>query len=344
VTASIEYLNPAEAAKRLGVSAKALRLYEQRGLVAPVRTGAGWRAYGPEQMARAAEIAALRALGLSLAQVARVLEGDSQGLAPALAAHQASLEDQARQLAATVERVRGLRADLALGRAPDAAELARLAAPAAELVAAFDLPWPWGGERFELRDVRPLNYIIGPLGSGKTRLIEWLAETLPNAVLMGLDRLADDGAAAQARIAADAALKSRVDRTLTWLVEDGAEVSNALVALIAGLEVDGADFLVVDMIEQGLDLAAQEALTAHLRRRGAGAPPLFLTTRSNAILDLAAVGPEAAIILCPANHNPPVRVAPYPGAPGYEAVATCLGSPEARARTEGVVSIRPQAA
>jgi DNA-binding transcriptional MerR regulator len=333
VTASIEYLNPAEAAKRLGVSAKALRLYEQRGLVAPVRTGAGWRAYGPEQMARAAEIAALRALGLSLAQVARVLEGDSQGLAPALAAHQASLEDQARQLAATVERVRGLRADLALGRAP-----------AAELVAAFDLPWPWGGERFELRDVRPLNYIIGPLGSGKTRLIEWLAETLPNAVLMGLDRLADDGAAAQARIAADAALKSRVDRTLTWLVEDGAEVSNALVALIAGLEVDGADFLVVDMIEQGLDLAAQEALTAHLRRRGAGAPPLFLTTRSNAILDLAAVGPEAAIILCPANHNPPVRVAPYPGAPGYEAVATCLGSPEARARTEGVVSIRPQAA
>ncbi|WGM40327.1 MerR family transcriptional regulator [Caulobacter sp. NIBR1757] len=47
------YFSPAEAASRLGVSAKALRLYEQRGLVAPPRTEAGWRAYGPEQMARA---------------------------------------------------------------------------------------------------------------------------------------------------------------------------------------------------------------------------------------------------------------------------------------------------
>ena len=87
-----QFLNPSEAAKRLGVSAKALRLYEQRGLITPIRTAAGWRAYGPEQMARATEIAALRTLGLSLGQVARVLGGDAQGLEPALAAHQATLE------------------------------------------------------------------------------------------------------------------------------------------------------------------------------------------------------------------------------------------------------------
>ena len=49
---SARFLNPAEAAQRLGVSAKALRLYEQRGLVAPARTAAGWRAYGPDEMAR----------------------------------------------------------------------------------------------------------------------------------------------------------------------------------------------------------------------------------------------------------------------------------------------------
>jgi hypothetical protein len=36
----------------------------------------------------------------------------------------------------------------------------RLLGPTAEFSVAFDLPWPWGGERFELRDVRPLNYII----------------------------------------------------------------------------------------------------------------------------------------------------------------------------------------
>ena len=84
---SAQYLNPSEAARRLGVSAKALRLYEQRGLVAPLRTAAGWRAYGPLELARAGEIAALRALGLSLAQVERVLAGDPQDLEPALAAH-----------------------------------------------------------------------------------------------------------------------------------------------------------------------------------------------------------------------------------------------------------------
>ncbi|WP_237180210.1 MerR family transcriptional regulator [Rhodoplanes sp. Z2-YC6860] len=80
-------LNPSEAARRLGVSTKALRLYEERGLIAPVRTAAGWRAYGPEQMTRAAEIVALRKLGLSLAQIARVQGGEPEGLEPALAAH-----------------------------------------------------------------------------------------------------------------------------------------------------------------------------------------------------------------------------------------------------------------
>jgi hypothetical protein len=79
-------------------------------------------------------------------------------------------------------------------------------------------------------------------------------------------------------------------------------------------------------------------LIAHLRRRGPGGRPLFFTTRSCAILDLAAAaGADETIILCPANHSPPTRVAPCPGAPGYEAVATCLASPEVRARTAGVM-------
>ena len=44
-----------------------------------------------------------------------------------------------------------------------------------------------------------------------------------------------------------------------------------------------------------------------------------------AILDLAAVSPDDAIIFCPVNHNPSTRLAPYPGAPGSEG-ATCLAS------------------
>src|SRR6478735_2949003 len=130
-------------------------------------------------MTRATEIAALRALGLSLGQVARVLGGDAQGLEPALALHQAALEGQVRQLLDTVGKVRKLRCDLGRGTASVAGELERLPPPATELSAVFDLPWPWGGERFELRDIRHLNYIIGPLGSGKTRLALRIAQALP---------------------------------------------------------------------------------------------------------------------------------------------------------------------
>lgn len=343
MSSSPRYLNPSEAAERLGVSAKALRLYEQRGLVSPGRTAAGWRAYGPDEMARAAEIVSLRALGLSLSQVARVLGGDPQGLEPALAAHQSSLETRMHELAGVVEKVRTLRTNLARGETPAAGELARLLGPAAGLSVAFDLPWPWGGERFELTDIRPLNYIIGPLGSGKTRLAQRLAETLPGAAYLGLDRSADD-AAVEAQLDADPTLRSHVEHTLDWLVGDGATASPALLALLVGLHAEAPAVLVVDMVEQGLDHATQEALIAHLRQRGPGARPLFLMTRSSAILDLAAVGADEAIILCPANHSPPTLVTPYPGAPGYEAVATCLASPDVRARTEGVIAWRPKTA
>jgi DNA-binding transcriptional MerR regulator len=344
VNSSAQFLNPSEAARRLGVSVKALRLYEQRGLIAPVRTAAGWRAYGPDEMARVTEIAALRELGLSLSQVARVLTGDSESLEPALAAHQAALEGRVRQFADAIENVRRLRSDLMSGQVPAISELAHLVRSASKFSVAFDLPWPWGGERFELQNIRSLNYIIGPLGSGKTQLARRIAETLPGAAFLGLDRLAHAGAAAKALLDSDSALKSRVDRTLAWLVEDGAAVSDALICLLAGLETVGPTILVIDMLEQGLDKATQEALIARLRRRAPESRPLFFLTRSSSILDLDTVGDDEAIIHCPANHSPPTNVRPHPGFPGFEAVATCLASPEVRARTEGIIAWRPQVA
>ena len=320
-----QFLNASEAARRLGISTKALRLYEQLGLLSPMRSDAGWRAYGPEDLERASEIVALRALGFSLAQVARILKGDASGLEPALAAHEATLEARLRELVTALDGVRALRAGLARGAALTATDIARTLAPTAGPHVAFELPWPWGGEPFELRDIRPLTYITGPLGSGKTRLAMRIAEEC-TGVFLGLDR------------AADPALQSKIEPTVGLLVQDGATDTPALRALLTGLETSTP--VVVDLVEQGLDKVTQEALIAHLRRRGPGAPPLFVMTRSSSILDLDALGRDETVLFCPANHAPPLRVAPYPGTPGYEALASCLATPEVRARSEGVIAVR----
>jgi DNA-binding transcriptional MerR regulator len=317
-------LSAAQAAARLGVSAKALRLYEQHGLIAPDRTAAGWRAYGPADMARAAQIVALRTLGLSLAQVGRALAGDASALDAGLASHEGQLRGQARHIAEALARIGHLRAGIARGETPAIGD-AIGARP--RLNVAFDLPWPWGGERFELNDIGPLTFITGPLGSGKTRLAQALAAALPGARFVGLDRVA-------------AETTPRTEQALTWLVEDGAERSDALAALLTALDDDAT--LVIDMVEQGLDQATQEALMRYVRlhRRGT----LLLMTRSSSILDLEAAGADEAILLCPANHAPPIRVAPFPGTPGYEATAQCLGTPQVRARTAGVIAWRQPAA
>lgn len=315
MSGSPRYLNASEAARRLGVSAKALRLYERRGLVTPLRTSAGWRAYGPDEMARAAEVAALRGLGFTLAEVAAVLKAGADGLEPALAGRQAVLEGEARRLAEALEAVRALRAGLAARRAP---------------VVAFDLPWPWGGERFELPELKATTFLVGSLGSGKTRLAMAIAQALPGGRFVGLDRGGD---------VADPVSRARV---ATLAAEMDVEAEGPILPLLVELARDEAP-LVVDLVEQGLDADTQQALGAWLRARGPTERPLILMTRSTAVLDLANTG-EAAILFCPANHQPPFLVTPAPGAPGYESVAGCLGSPEVRARTEGMIAWRPQAA
>ena len=319
------FLNASDAARHLGISVKALRLYEQRGLLAPVRSDAGWRAYGPQDLERATEIVALRALGFSLAHVARILNGDASGLEPALAAHLKALEARLRELVTAMDGVRALRAELASGNAPSASDLARTLAPTAARRLAFNLPWPWGGEPFELGSIGRLTYITGPLGSGKTRLAMRIAEEI-GGVFLALDRTDDPS------------LQPNIEPTAALLVQDGATDTPALRALLAGLETSQP--VVVDLLEQGLDKATQEALIAHLRRRAPGTPPLFVMTRSSSILDLDALGPDETVLFCPANHAPPYRVAPYPGTPGYEALVSCLATPEVRARSEGGIAVR----
>ena len=340
MNSDIQLLNPAEAARHLGVSTKALRLYEERGLLKPTRTTAGWRTYGPEQMMRAREIVELRTLGLTLVEVARVLDGDASVLARALATHEAVLQARIRQLHETVHRLHKLRGELDRGSMSVASALTKVRQARDTISVAIDLPWPWNGERFELREVCRLTHIVGPLGSGKTRLAKRLADAIEGASFVALDRLRDGAAAAKERLAADPQLELRVRHSVAAIAGDGGNTSDALVALLTALETEGPAVQVIDMLEDGLNAPTQEALICFLRRRRPSARPLIFLTRSSFILDVDAVGPDEAIILCPANHSPPMLVAPHRGAPGYEALSMCLATPEVRARTEGVIAVR----
>lgn len=307
-------LSPSEAARQLGVSSKALRLYEEHGLVRPVRNAAGWRHYGPVELARARQVIALRALGLSLREIRAVLGGEGRGLADALTAQQGKLEAELSRLLAAIDRIRDLRHQVERGQVPRMEELA-----SNEPALAFSLPWPWNGERFEMRRLAPVTYLVGSLGSGKTRLALAIADAT-GGTFVPLERQAPED------------MSEAMQRTLEWMRDDGATMSDALVAVVGAMVVDSQTPCVLDLVEYGLDEPTQLALGAWLRRRGAGERPLVVMTRSNVILDLEAVTRGHAIIYCPANHTLPYEVLAIAGTPGLECVAQCLGSVEARAR------------
>lgn len=67
------YLDIAEVAKATGLTSRALRFWEARGLVSPLRTASGRRAYGPEELARLNAITAFKRAGFSLAAIKRML-------------------------------------------------------------------------------------------------------------------------------------------------------------------------------------------------------------------------------------------------------------------------------
>ena len=72
-----------EAAELAGVSAKAVRLYERRGLVEPAeRTAAGYRTYGARDIAVLRFIRQAKAVGLRLEEIGRILDLDRAGKQP----------------------------------------------------------------------------------------------------------------------------------------------------------------------------------------------------------------------------------------------------------------------
>ena len=70
----MEMISIGEAATRLGLSASALRYYDERGLVCPPERRAGRRMYGSEELRRLAFIKFAHRLGLPLETAAALLD------------------------------------------------------------------------------------------------------------------------------------------------------------------------------------------------------------------------------------------------------------------------------
>jgi DNA-binding transcriptional MerR regulator len=111
-----QHLSPAEAARRLGLSPKALRLYEEHGLVAPVRAANGWRAYGSKEIAILHQVMALKRLGLPLSRITDLLKQRPVSLETLLAVQERALAREEARVEHALTLVRAARATLASGK------------------------------------------------------------------------------------------------------------------------------------------------------------------------------------------------------------------------------------
>lgn len=89
----------AEIARATGLSARALRFYEARGLVRPLRTHTGRRVYGAGELERLHQLIALKRAGLSLAQIKALFDRRPIDLAALLRFQLEAVEAEAAALA-----------------------------------------------------------------------------------------------------------------------------------------------------------------------------------------------------------------------------------------------------
>jgi DNA-binding transcriptional MerR regulator len=120
-------LTALECAGRTGISIRALRLYEQHGLIAPRRTSKQWRLYGSSEISRLNEISALKTLGLSLRDIAKLLKGQPTDLAQTLTLQREVLADARNRAERGLLVIEALQAKIHAGGAASIDDLTYLA-------------------------------------------------------------------------------------------------------------------------------------------------------------------------------------------------------------------------
>lgn len=94
-------LDIAEVARLTGLTSRALRFYEARGLVTPLRTASGRRCYGPAELERLHHIMAMKRAGLTLAQIQKLTAGKRLDLGALVEAQIATLEERECEIASS---------------------------------------------------------------------------------------------------------------------------------------------------------------------------------------------------------------------------------------------------
>jgi DNA-binding transcriptional MerR regulator len=131
-------LTAKECAARIGLTVRGLRLYESRGLISPRRTAKSWRLYGAAEISRLNEILALKRMGLSLAQIANLLEGRAVDLDRTLAMQQSSILQLRNRAIQGLALVNAARSKLSAGESLSIADLIALAKETNMAEATFD--------------------------------------------------------------------------------------------------------------------------------------------------------------------------------------------------------------
>ena len=132
------WLTAAQCARSIGVTVRALRLYEQAGLIQPPRTEKNWRLYGASEMVRLTEILALKRLGLSLRHIARLMAGQTTDLDRLLTMQATALREKQQQLQQSLAMIENLRAKTNDGTLLSVDDLVNLAQKTNMLDASMD--------------------------------------------------------------------------------------------------------------------------------------------------------------------------------------------------------------
>jgi DNA-binding transcriptional MerR regulator len=84
--------------RRTGLTSRALRFYEARGLLQPLRTYSGRRLYGRGELERIQHILALKRAGLSLAQIGKLTASGTMDMRELIEAQLAIIEERKEEL------------------------------------------------------------------------------------------------------------------------------------------------------------------------------------------------------------------------------------------------------